>query len=37
LEDFQALPAKELKEQLKIAYKLVRDKLPAKVRKTLSE
>ena len=37
LENFQALSAKELKEQLKIAYQLVRDKLPAKVRKTLSE
>ena len=37
LEDFQALPAKELKEQLKTAYQLVRDKLPAKVRKTLSK
>lgn len=33
LEDFNALPAKELKSQLKIAYELVRDKLPAKIKK----
>jgi predicted DNA-binding protein (MmcQ/YjbR family) len=35
LKNFNSLPAKELKAQLKIAYQLIRDKLPAKVRKSL--
>lgn len=33
LQDLNALPPRELKELLKNAYQLVRDKLPAKVRK----
>ena len=33
LQDFNALPPRELKELLKIAYQLVHDKLPLKVRK----
>lgn len=36
LENFAALPARELKSLLKTAYDLVRDKLPAKVKKQLS-
>jgi predicted DNA-binding protein (MmcQ/YjbR family) len=35
LEDFNALPAKELKSQLKIAYELVKEKLPGTVRRAL--
>jgi predicted DNA-binding protein (MmcQ/YjbR family) len=35
LERLNALPARELKSQLKIAYDLVRAKLPKKVRDTL--
>lgn len=35
LERFDALPAKELKALLRTAYELVRDKLPAKVKKGL--
>ena len=35
LERFDALPERELKELLKTAYELVRDKLPRKVRETL--
>ncbi len=37
LERFNALPATELKSLLKIAYGLVRDKLPKKVRDGLKE
>jgi predicted DNA-binding protein (MmcQ/YjbR family) len=37
LEDLDALSQRELKELLKNAYQLVRDKLPAKVRKKLAE
>ena len=36
LETFDALPARELKPLLKNAYELVRDKLPAKVKKQLT-
>lgn len=36
LQNLNALPARELKELLKTAYQLVRDKLPLKVRKQLS-
>jgi predicted DNA-binding protein (MmcQ/YjbR family) len=35
LERFDCLPARQLKTQLKIAYELVRDKLPKKVREQL--
>jgi predicted DNA-binding protein (MmcQ/YjbR family) len=35
LQRLNALPARQLKEQLKIAYELVRDKLPKKVRDKL--
>ena len=35
LERFDALPERELKELLKTAYELVRDKLPKKVRDSL--
>lgn len=37
LEDWDALPQKELKERLKIAYQLVHDKLPKKVRSDLGK
>jgi predicted DNA-binding protein (MmcQ/YjbR family) len=37
LEDLNALPQKELKELLKIAYQLVHDKLPKKVRDGLAK
>jgi predicted DNA-binding protein (MmcQ/YjbR family) len=36
LQDFDALPPRELKELIKTAYQLVHDKLPLKVRKELS-
>jgi predicted DNA-binding protein (MmcQ/YjbR family) len=35
LQRFDALPSRQLKSQLKIAYELVRDKLPKKVKKDL--
>jgi len=35
LQNFNALPARELKELLKTAYQLVHDKLPLKLRKQL--
>jgi predicted DNA-binding protein (MmcQ/YjbR family) len=35
LERFEALPASELKNLLKIAYQLVRDKLPKKIKNQL--
>jgi predicted DNA-binding protein (MmcQ/YjbR family) len=35
LERFDALPPRELKSQLKIAYELVRDKLPKKLKSQL--
>ena len=35
LERYDALPARELKALLKIAYELVRDKLPKKIRSQL--
>ena len=35
LKDYKALPASELKSLLKIAYELVRDKLPKKIQKQL--
>ena len=35
LKDYNALPARELKSLLKIAYELVRDKLPKKIQKQL--
>lgn len=37
LESFDALPERELKELLKTAYELVRDKLPKKVRTSLDK
>ena len=36
LQRFDALPARELKSHLKIAYELVRDKLPKKLRSQLT-
>jgi predicted DNA-binding protein (MmcQ/YjbR family) len=36
LENYDALPARELKVLLKTAYELVRDKLPTKIKKQLS-
>jgi predicted DNA-binding protein (MmcQ/YjbR family) len=35
LERFDALPARDLKAQLKVAYELVRDKLPKKIKSQL--